>query len=127
MTSKDLGIAIIGSGRIGSLRAILSAGHPAVKFLGVSDIKMENAKKLAERCNANKYTDNNHELISDPNVNAVIVSTSEHEHYDAVIHALELIENDGDVRYLNRITSVLALEIWYRIFIKKDLNPRKSL
>ena len=45
---------------------------------------------------------------------------------DWVIHALELIENDGDIRYLNRITSILALEIWYRIFIKKDLNPRKS-
>ena len=45
---------------------------------------------------------------------------------DWVLHALELIENDGDVRYLNRITSILALEIWYRIFIKKDLNPRKS-
>ena len=44
-----------------------------------------------------------------------------------VIHALELIENDGDVRYLNRITSILALEIWYRIFIKKDLSHRKSL
>ncbi len=46
---------------------------------------------------------------------------------DWVIHALELIENDGNVRYLNRITSILALEIWYRIFIKKDLNPKKSL
>ncbi len=46
---------------------------------------------------------------------------------DWVLHALELIENDGDVRYLNRITSILALEIWYRIFIKKDLNPKKSL
>ena len=46
---------------------------------------------------------------------------------DWVIHALELIENDGDVRYLNRITSILALEIWYRIFIKKDLNPKKNL
>ena len=46
---------------------------------------------------------------------------------DWVIHALELIENDGDIRYLNRITSILALEIWYRIFIKKDLNPKKSL
>lgn len=45
---------------------------------------------------------------------------------DWVIHALELIEDDGDIRYLNRITSILALEIWYRIFIKKDLNPRKS-
>ena len=34
---------------------------------------------------------------------------------DWVIHALELIENDGNIRYLNRITSILALEIWYRI------------
>ena len=46
---------------------------------------------------------------------------------DWVIHALELIENDGDIRYLNRITSILALEIWYRIFIKKDLSYKKSL
>ena len=46
---------------------------------------------------------------------------------DWVIHALELIENDGDIRYLNRITSILALEIWYRIFIKKDLSHKKSL
>jgi asparagine synthase (glutamine-hydrolysing) len=46
---------------------------------------------------------------------------------DWVIHALDLIENDGNVRYLNRITSILALEIWYRVFIKKDLNPKKSL
>ncbi len=46
---------------------------------------------------------------------------------DWVIRALEIIENDGDIRYLNRITAILALEIWYRIFINKDLNPRKSL
>ena len=45
---------------------------------------------------------------------------------DWVFQALELIEKDEDIRYLNRITSILALEIWYRIFIKKDLNPRKS-
>ena len=46
---------------------------------------------------------------------------------DWVIHALEHIENDGNIRYLNRITSILALEIWYRIFIKKDLSHKKSL
>ena len=46
---------------------------------------------------------------------------------DWVIRALELIENDGDIRHLNRITSILALEIWYRVFIKKDLSYKKSL
>ena len=43
------------------------------------------------------------------------------------INVTAAIENDGDIRYLNRITSILALEIWYRIFIKKDLNPKKNL
>ena len=90
MSHKQLGLAVIGSGRIGSLRAILAAGHPAVKYLGVSDIDIENAKKLADKSNAQKFTDDNHELISDPNVNVVIVSTSEHEHFDSVMHALEL-------------------------------------
>ena len=47
--------------------------------------------------------------------------------HDWMIHALERIENDGEIRYLNRITSILALEIWYRIFIKKDLKPKRSL
>jgi len=90
MSSKDIGLAVIGSGRIGSLRAILASGHPAVKYLGVTDINIENAKKLAGRCDADIYTNDNHALISDPNVNTVIVSTSEHEHLDAVMHALEL-------------------------------------
>jgi len=90
MIAKELGIAVIGSGRIGSLRAILASGHPAVKFLGVSDKEISYAKKLSEKCNANLYTDNNSDLISHPDVNAVIVSTSEHEHLAAVMQALEL-------------------------------------
>ena len=90
MIAKELGIAVIGSGRIGSLRAILSSGHPAVKFLGVSDKEINYAKKLSEKCNANLYTDNNSDLISHPDVNAVIVSTSEHEHLASVMQALEL-------------------------------------
>ena len=90
MSQKELGLAVIGSGRIGSLRAILASGHPAVNYLGVSDINIENAKKLAAKSHAQKFTDDNHELISDPNVNVVIVSTSEHEHFDSVMHALEL-------------------------------------
>jgi threonine dehydrogenase-like Zn-dependent dehydrogenase len=34
---KDLGIAVVGSGRIGTLRARLAARHPAVRFLAVAD------------------------------------------------------------------------------------------
>ena len=37
MQAKELGIAVVGSGRIGTLRARLAAKHPAVRFLAVSD------------------------------------------------------------------------------------------
>ncbi len=87
---KELGIAVIGSGRIGSLRARLAARHPAVHFLAVSDINEANAKALAEKSDADVWSTNNHEMISRPEVNAVIVSTPEHEHVEPVCQALEL-------------------------------------
>ena len=47
--------------------------------------------------------------------------------YDWDLDAVEKIENDGDIRYLNRIISILALEIWYRIFILKEIKSSKKL
>ena len=48
MKAKQIGIAVVGSGRIGSLRARLAAKHPAVAFLAVSDREPAHAKALAE-------------------------------------------------------------------------------
>jgi predicted dehydrogenase len=90
MKRKELGVAVIGSGRIGSLRARLAAKHPAVHFLAVSDINKEAAHALAERTRADVYSTDNLEMISRPEVNAVIVSTPEHEHVEPVCQALEL-------------------------------------
>jgi len=36
-------------------------------------------------------------------------------------------KNGLDVRYVNKFLGILALEIWYRIFITKDLNPNTKL
>lgn len=41
--------------------------------------------------------------------------------------AFETVENDGDMRYLNRLISILALEIWHRIFISKDISHKQKL
>jgi len=87
---KELGVAVIGSGRIGTLRARLAARHPSVNFLAVSDLEETKARALAERTGANIYSTNNLAMISRPEVNAVIVSTSEHEHVEPVCQALEL-------------------------------------
>ena len=44
-----------------------------------------------------------------------------------VIRAFEKVEDDGDIRYLNRLISILALEIWYRIFVTKEMKPNQKL
>lgn len=90
MSQKDLGIAVIGAGRIGTLRARLARKHPAVRFLAIADINGENAAKLAKTAGADFHTTNNFEAIERPEVNAVFVSTPEGEHAAAVCRALEL-------------------------------------
>ena len=77
MERKSIGVAVIGSGRIGTLRARIAARHPSVRFLAVSD------KDPA-------HSGDNLEAISRPEVNAVIISTSEHEHTVPILQALEL-------------------------------------
>jgi predicted dehydrogenase len=89
MKGKELGVAIVGAGRIGTLRASLVAAHPAVSFLAVSDLDPSRARALADKVGASFSSGDNLEVISRPEVNAVIVSTSEHEHTLPVLQALE--------------------------------------
>jgi predicted dehydrogenase len=89
MVRKELGIAVLGSGRIGTLRASLAAAHPAVRFLAVSDRDPSRARALAERVHAQFHSGDNLEAIARPEVNAVIVSTSEAEHALPALQALE--------------------------------------
>ena len=86
----ELGIAVVGAGRIGTLRAQLAAKHPSVRFLAVSDIDPVRAEALAKITTAHVHSHNNDDVISHPEVNAVIVSTPEAEHSAPVCRALEL-------------------------------------
>src|SRR5271163_3835085 len=86
----DLGIAVIGAGRIGTLRARLAAKHPSVRFLAIADRDPARAHALAELCGAQLRTDDNDAAIAHPEVTAVFVSTPEGEHAAPVIRALKL-------------------------------------
>ena len=46
---------------------------------------------------------------------------------DWVLTAFDKVNDDGDIRYLNRLVSILALEIWYRIFFTNEINSKKQL
>ena len=87
---RELGIAVVGSGRIGTLRARLAATHPAVRFLAVSDKDPASAAALAEQAGADFHSADNDAVIAHPDVNAVFVSTPEGEHAAPVCKALEL-------------------------------------
>jgi predicted dehydrogenase len=89
MAAKEIGLAIVGSGRIGTLRAKLAAGHPAVRFIAVSDADPAKAKKLADTIGAKIHSGDNDAVIGRPEVNAVIVSTSEGEHMAPILAAIE--------------------------------------
>ena len=47
MLGNRIGLGIVGSGRIGTLRARLAQGHSAVASIAVSDLDPANAEKLA--------------------------------------------------------------------------------
>ena len=87
---KQIGLGIIGSGRMGRLRAHLASGSPEVKFLALSDRDPARAKLIAEETQADFHSGDNEEVLAHPDVDAVIVSTPEFDHADAVCRALEL-------------------------------------
>lgn len=86
---KQLGIAVIGSGRIGTLRAEMARRHPAVRFLAVADLDRDQVDKLAARVGADHHTTDPLSLIARDDIDAVFVSTPESAHVEAVIAALE--------------------------------------
>src|SRR5262245_43858051 len=86
---REIGLGIVGSGRIGTLRARLATGHPAVRSIVVSDLEPANAEKLAKLVGGRSHGDDNLAVIDDPSVTAVIVSTSEGEHLAPMLAAIE--------------------------------------
>src|SRR4051812_25377740 len=90
MEGKPIGLAVVGSGRIGGLRARLAAAHPSVRFLAVSDQDPAKAEELKAKVGAHHATGDNDEIIAHPDVDAVIISTSEGEHVEPLVRAIEL-------------------------------------
>jgi predicted dehydrogenase len=86
----EIGVGLIGAGRMGSIRAHLASQNPAVNFLAIADADGSKASALADKTEASLHTDDNLAVIHHPQVDVVIVSTPEGEHTDAICEALAL-------------------------------------
>jgi myo-inositol 2-dehydrogenase/D-chiro-inositol 1-dehydrogenase len=85
--AKNIGLAIVGAGRVGLIRGELAARHPAVRWIGIAEINPDRAKLVGDKVGADYVTSDFGELLARPEVNAVVVSTDEHLHVDPVLAA----------------------------------------
>ena len=89
MRTSEIGLAVIGCGTVGRVRAILAREHPAVGWLGLCDHNEELMGQLAAESGADFTSADFRELVARPEVTAVIVATDENEHEAPVLAAAE--------------------------------------
>src|SRR5215472_10837240 len=86
---RGVGLAVIGCGTTGRIRARLASENPGVRWLGLCDLKEDLTAALAADTGADFMTTDFAELIRRPEVTAVIVATDENAHVEPVLAALE--------------------------------------
>ncbi|MEP3638175.1 MAG: Gfo/Idh/MocA family oxidoreductase [Paracoccaceae bacterium] len=86
---KEIGLAIIGCGTIGRIRAELARAYPGVGWIGLCDLKSDIGEKLAADIDADFFTNDYRELLKRPEVTATIVATDENFHFDPTMLAVE--------------------------------------
>ncbi len=85
---KNIGIGVIGTGKIGMQRARLAAQHPSVDYLAVMDIDHDRAEAVGRSLDADLIATSVDELVNDERVDAVVISTAEPFHLEPSLAAL---------------------------------------
>jgi myo-inositol 2-dehydrogenase/D-chiro-inositol 1-dehydrogenase len=86
---KEIGLAIIGCGTIGRIRAEMARAYPGVGWIGLCDLKTDIGQRLSDDIQADFFTTDYRELLTRPEVTATIVATDENFHYDPTLLAIE--------------------------------------
>ena len=88
MTERKLGVGVIGAGGIARLAHIPNyAKNPRVKLVAVADIDVAKARQVAEDFGIPNVYDNFEDLLANPEVEAVSVTTPPSAHAEPVIAA----------------------------------------
>ncbi len=140
MKKKEIGLAVIGCGVIGRIRAKLASQYPGIGWIGLCDINEDLGRKLAKDVGADLFTTDYEELIRRPEVNATIIATDENHHAGPAILAASLghdlfiekplaTEADESLSVLNAITDngVDAVVGYTQRFRRRFLTVKERL
>src|SRR3954471_9460028 len=86
---KDIGLAIVGGGRVGLFRGEVANRHPAVKWIGLAEKNPNRAGEVAPMIQADFVTQSHVELLKRPEVTCAIIATDEHLHVEPILAAAE--------------------------------------
>ena len=86
---KQIGLAIVGCGTIGRIRALMARDYPGIGWIGLCDINSDLGNKLLDDCKADFFTKDYNELLKRTEVDAVIIATDENHHFGPTMAAIE--------------------------------------
>ncbi|MDE2912459.1 MAG: Gfo/Idh/MocA family oxidoreductase [Paracoccaceae bacterium] len=87
---NEIGLAIVGCGTIGRIRAVLARAYPGVGWIGLCDLKSDIGECLAKDIRADFFTNDFRELLQRPEVTSTIVATDENFHFDPTMLAIDM-------------------------------------
>ena len=103
---KQIGLAVIGCGVVGRIRATIAQEYPGIGWIGLSDKNEKLGQKLKEDLGANFFSNDYKELIERPEVDAVIIATSTWAHAEPSI----LAANAGHTLFIEKPLATDARE-----------------
>ncbi len=88
-TINEIGLAIVGCGTVGRIRASCARQFPGISWLGLCDSREEVGRALAEDTQADFFSPSFEELLRRPEVDAVMILTDENHHTEPTLAAVE--------------------------------------
>lgn len=85
---SEIGLAVVGCGTIGRIRAMLARDYPGIGWIGLCDINEKIGRKLKEDCGADFFTTSFEELLARPEITATIIATDENNHAGPTLAAV---------------------------------------